>query len=127
LICSNSVYIFPFVNGSATISTNLSDGYGNVPQVLDSYTYEIELHDPGYKTNIPFWNALRHSNDWRLVYKTETTICEAPISAMWFPVANVQADIKSKIDIMVKSSFIVSDLLVPVAAPAGIFTECITC
>ncbi len=126
-ICSGQIYLFPYSNGTADQAEQLSDSYGNVPQQLDSYEYTLNLHEPEYANNIPFWNAIKNSNQWMVGYKTQTLIHLSSVAAMFFPKAPVSADIKAKIDINLMIKFIQSDLIVPQLAPVGIFNECIAC
>jgi len=128
-ICNGDVFVFPYANGTAEQAEQLSDGYGNVPQTLDSYEYTLNLHEPQYKNNIPFWNFVKRSNAYLVGYKTETLFHLSQVAAMFFPKAPVSADIKSKIDINIMIKFVQEDLIVPVSAGAAesIFTQCVDC
>ncbi len=126
-ICNQDVYVFPYANGTAEQAEQLSDGYGNVPQTLDSYEFTLNLHEPQYQNNIPFWNFVKRSNQFLVGYKTQTLIHLGSVAAMIFPKAPVSADVKSKIDINLMIKFVQEDLIVPVLAPAGIFDVCVDC
>lgn len=128
-ICAGTVFVFPYANGTAEQAEQLSDGYGNVPQTLDSYEYTLNVHEPQYKNNIPFWNFVKRSNAYKVGYKTETLFHRSDVAAMFFPKAPVSADIKSKIDINIMIKFVQEDLIVPVTAGNAerIFTQCVDC
>lgn len=126
-ICNGDVFVFPYSNGTAEMAEQLSDGYGNVPQTLDSYEFTLNLHEPQYKNNIPFWNAVKKSNQYLVGYKTQTLCHLSSVAAMFFPKAPVSGDIKSKIDINLVVKFVQEDLIVPTDAPVGIFDVCLDC
>lgn len=125
--CAGNVIIFPYTNGTVDQSELLSDGYGNVPQTLDSYEYSLNLHEPNYQNNIPFWNQVKRSNQYLVGYKTQTKICLSAVPAMIFPKAPVSGDIKAKVDINIMIKFIQEDLCVPVNAPPSTFEVCEDC
>ena len=124
---AGDVYVFPYSSGSVDQTELTSDGYGNVPTTLDSYEYNLNLHDPNYAANIPFYNAIKNSYEFKVGYKTETLFHLSSVGAMVFPKAPVSADIKAKIDINLVIKFIQDDLIVPTAGPAGIFDACADC
>ena len=128
-ICAGNVYVFPYANGTAEQSETLSDGYGSVPQTLDGYEYTLNLHEPQYKNNIPFWNFVKRSNQFLIGYKTQTLFHLSSFAGMIFPKAAVSADVKSKIDINITMKFVQADLIVPVSAGAAesIFDVCVDC
>jgi hypothetical protein len=126
-ICNQNVYVFPYINGSATQAEQLSDGYGNVPQTLDSYEYTLDVHEPKYTNNIAFWNYIKRSNSFLVGYKTQFSLHLSQVSAMFFPKAPVSADIKSKIDLNIIIKFVQSDLIQPVIDNSGVFNNCVDC
>ncbi len=125
--CAGNVIIFPYANGTVEQAELLSDGYGNVPQTLDSYEYTLNLHEPNYQENIPFWNDVKRSNQYLVGYKTQTKINLSSVAAMIFPKAPVSGDIKAKVDINIIIKFIQEDLIVPVTAPPSTFEVCEEC
>lgn len=126
-ICNGDVIPFPYCNGSLAMSEMLSDGYGNVPQTLDSYEFTLDVHEPQYKNNVAFWNAVKKSNQYLVGYKTQTLGHLSSVAAMIFPKAPVSADIKSKIDLNITIKFVQSDLVVPFTMPSGVMDTCDAC
>ena len=126
-ICSGDVIPFYQCNGSAAQAEQLSDGYSNVPQVLDSYEYTLDLHLPITKENIPFWNFVKKSNQYLVGFKSQTWLQLSSVAATFIPKVPIGADIKSKVDLALTVKFIQSDLCAMVAGPVSIFTECVDC
>jgi hypothetical protein len=126
-ICSGDVVVFPYTNGTADQAEQLSDGYGNVPQDVDSYEYTLNIHEPQYKNNVAFWNFMRKSNQHLVGYKTQTLCHLSTVAAKFIPKAPVSADLKIKIDLNIIIKFVQRDLIVPTTAPTGIFDQCIDC
>ncbi len=128
-ICNGDVFVFPFANGDVSIADNSSDGYGNLPTTLDSYTYTITTHEPQYKNNVPFWNFVKRSISYKVGYKTETLLHLSSVAAQFTPTAPVGKDVKSKIDMAIKIMFTQEDLIVPVSAGNAetIFNTCTDC
>lgn len=126
-ICNGDVIVFPFSNGQVTEDPTMSDGYGNTPQDIDSYTYTVEIHEPQYKNNVPFWNFIKKSNSYKFGYKTQNYLHLSDVAAKFIPTAPVGKDVKSKVDMAIKVLFTQSDLIVPTAAPSTIFDTCVDC
>lgn len=128
-ICAGNVYVFPFANGTVSEDTTMSDGYGNLPQTLDSYTYTVDIHEPQYKNNVPFWNFIKKGNSFLFGYKTQTMLHLSAVAAQFSPTAPVGKDVKSKIDMAIKVMFVQQDLITPVSAGAAesIFDTCVDC
>lgn len=126
-ICAGNVIPFPYCNGSVAQSELLSDGYGNVPQTLDSYEFTLDVHEPQYKNNVAFWNAAKKSNQFLVGYKTETLGHLSSVAAMIFPKAPVSADVKSKIDLNIIIKFVQADLIEPFVMPDGVLKVCEAC
>lgn len=123
-IANGDVIIFPYANGNVDQAELLSEGYGNVPQTVDSYEYTANVHEPNYTDNIPFWNAAKRSNQFLFGYCTQTKACLSSVAAMFVPKAPIAADIKSKVDVNVMVKFIQEDLIVPFEYPQAIFETC---
>jgi len=129
-ICAGEVFVFPYANGTADMAEQLSDGYGNVPQTLDSYEYTLNIHEPQYANNVSFWNFVKRSNQYLVGYKTQTLFHLSSVAAMIFPKAPVSADVKSKIDLNIMIKFVQEDLINPLNLPrinSGIFSTCVDC
>lgn len=126
-ICANDVYVFPFSNGSVAQDTNMSDGYGNLSQTLDSYTYTVDIHEPQYVNDVPFWNFIKNGISYLFGYKTQSQIHLSAVPAVFIPTAPVGKDVKSKIDMAIKVMFVQEDLVQPVDAPTLIFDTCVDC
>jgi hypothetical protein len=126
-ICNGDVYVFPYANGTIEQAELLSDGYGNVPQTLDSYEFTGNLHEPQYKNNIAFWNDVKRSNQFLFGYCTQTLGHLSEVPAMFFPKAPVSADVKSKIDLNIMVKFVQEDLIEPFVFPTSVFDVCVAC
>lgn len=128
-ICAGNVYVFPFANGTVAEDPTMSDGYGNLPQTLDSYTYTVDIHEPQYKNNVPFWNFIKKGNSFLFGYKTQTMFHLSAVAAQFSPTAPVGKDVKSKIDMAIKVMFVQQDLIQPVSAgnAEAIFDTCTDC
>lgn len=133
-ICNQDVIQFAFTNGSVSMTANTSIGYGNNPTSLDSYTYEVEFHDPilinngsGANGNVPFWDFIKNSSQWLIGWRTGSQIWLSSVSAQFTPTTPVNSDVKTKIDIDVKAMFVQSNMITPIAEPVGVFTSCLDC
>jgi len=129
LICNEGVFVFPFTNGTFTSDANTSDGYGNLPTTLDSYTMTLDIHEPQYQNNVPFWNFIKKGISYSVIYKTETMFHQSAVSAQFTPSAPVGKDVKSKIDMGVKIMWVQENLIQPIScgAAASIFQTCTDC
>lgn len=126
-VCSGDVVVFPYTNGTVAQAEQLSDGYGNVPQTLDSYEFTLDVHEPQYVNNVPFWNAVKKSNQYIVGYKTQNYLHQSSVAAMIFPKAPVANDPKSKIDLNIMIKFVQQDLIVPILDNSGQFGFCVDC
>lgn len=128
-ICNKNVFVFPFSNGDVSIDPTMTDGYGNLPQTLDSYTYTVNIHEPQYINNVPFWNFLKKGISYKFGYKTQTMLHLSAVAAQYTPTAPVGKDVKSKIDMAIKVMFVQTDLIQPIAAgnAESIFDTCVDC
>lgn len=126
-ICAQNVFVFPFANGEVTMDPTMSDGYGNTPQDIDSYSYTVNIHEPQYKNNVPFWNFIKRSNSFLFGYKTQNLLHLSSVAAKFVPTAPVGKDVKSKVDMAIKVLFTQENLIQPTSAPATIFDTCVDC
>lgn len=128
-ICAGNVFVFPFANGDVTPADNTTDGYGNLPVTLDSYTYTANIHEPQYKNNVPFWNFIKNGISYLFGFKTQTMFHLSSVPAQFTPMAVVGKDVKSKIDMAIKVMWVQTDVIQPVSAgnAASIFATCVDC
>jgi len=126
-ICNLDVYVFPYSNGTVVPSPTMTDGYGNVPQTLDSYDYTAELAEPQYANNVPFANFIKNSNQFLFGYCTQTQGHLSSVAAMYAPHPEVAKDVKSKIDMKYTVKWVQEDLIVPFTYPQEIFIVCQDC
>lgn len=128
-ICAGNVYVFPFTNGDVTPSGNETDGYGNLPTTLDSYTYTANVHEPQYKKNVPFWNFIKKGISYKFGYKTQSMLHLSSVPAQFTPLATVSKDVKSKIDMAIKVMWVQTDIVQPIDAgnASSIFDTCVDC
>ena len=113
---------------------NTSAGYGNTPTTLDSFTYNLEFHEPnlvwngsGLNGNVPFWNFVKNGASYLVGWKTQTQVWLSQVAAQFSPTTPIGADLKSKVDIDVKATFVQEDMITPLAAAAPIWTACVSC
>lgn len=126
-ICNGDVIVFPYTKGSLDVSENLTDGFGNVDQTLDSYTFTANIEEPNYADNCEFWNSIKRSNSYLFGYRTENKIHLSSVGATVVPKAPVADDIKSKVTWKVMIKFVQEDNPCPVDMPVGTFDRCIAC
>ena len=133
-ICAGNIYVFPFTNGTLSMDANTSTGYGATPTTLDSYTYNLEFHEPnliwngsGLNGNIPFWNFIKNSTTYLVGWKTQTQVWLSKAPAQFTPMTPIAVDVKSKIDIDVKATFVQQDLITPLPSAPPIWTVCVDC
>lgn len=128
-ICAGNVYVFPFTNGDVSMADNATDGYGNLPTTLDSYTFTANIHEPQYKNNVAFWNFIKNGISFLFGYKTQTMLHLSSVPAQFTPLIAVGKDVKSKIDIGVKVMWVQSDMVQPVSVgnASSIFATCNDC
>jgi hypothetical protein len=126
-ICSGDVIVFPYTKGSMDMAENLSDGFGNVDQTLDSYAFTANLMEPNYAANCDFWNAIKRSNNYMFGYRTETKVHLSAVAATVIPKAPIADDLKSKVVWTIIVKFIQEDIPCPVDMPVGTFDRCINC
>lgn len=135
-ICAGNIYVFPYTNGTFDMAANTSEGYGNTPTTLDSYTCTLTFHEPnlvwngsGLNGNVPFWNFIKNGASYLVGWKTQTQIWLSEVAAQFTPTTPIQTDIKTKIDIMVVATFVQEDMVTPLNATviAPIWTACVDC
>lgn len=128
-ICAQNVFVFPFTNGTVAMDPNMSDGFGNTPTALDSYTYTIDFKEPQYVKNVPFWNFVKSGNSYLVGYKTQTLLHLSLVPAQFTPMAPVAKDVKTRVNMTAKATFVQADLIQPIAAGAAeaIFETCTDC
>lgn len=123
-IASKSIYLFPYANGAVDIAEQLSDSYGNVPQQVDSYEFTANIHEPGYLQNMPFWNSIKRSRNYKLYYRTQTQIHASDVTVMIVPKTPIPGDIKAKVDVNIMFKWIQASMPVPQIMPTSIFDDC---
>lgn len=68
-----NVILIPAVHGSLPDpSETLGVGYGDTTETLLGFEYALQYFDPNYKGNCDFYNALKRSQTWRIMYKTSS-------------------------------------------------------
>ncbi len=128
-ICNENVFVFPFANGDVSMADNATDGYGNLPTTLDSYTFTSNIHEPQYKDDVPFWNFIKNGISYLYGYKTQTMLHLSSVPAQFTPLVTVGKDVKSKIDMGIKVMWVQADMVQPVSigGAALIFSTCVDC
>lgn len=123
-IVAGNVIIFPATSGSAAVDAKTSDGYGNTAETLDSYTFTLDVHEPNFKNNVPFWNAVKKSTTYLVGWVTSSQVQISSVAATFIPKTPTPAGITDKMDINLQIKFVQADLPVPFTKPVGTFDEC---
>lgn len=123
-VANGNVIIFPATSGSVAVDPKTSDGYGDTAEDLDSYTFTMDVHEPNFLKNVPFWNAVKRSKVWCVGWRTETQCQESAVACTFIPKTPTPAGITDKVDINLQIKFVQADLPVPFTAPAGVFDQC---
>lgn len=126
-ICNKNVYVFPYTHGSLEMAEQLSQGFGNVAQDVDSYEFTLNAMEPNYVDNCNFWNDMKRSHQWRVGYRTQSKVHLSDVAALILPKAPIADDLKSKVIWNITFKFIQENIPCPVDMPVGVFEQCIAC
>lgn len=104
-IQNGDVVLIPAVHGSLPAPTEqLGTGYGDTVETLLGFEYALQYFDPNYAENCDFYNALKRSQDYRFMYKTETMGHITDKTVTVIPKNPVEDDLNSEVvwDVTVK-------------------------
>ncbi len=126
-ICNEDVIVFPYTRGSLEIAEQLSAGFGDTLEDLDSYEFTLNVFEPNFADNCGFWNTIKNSKKYKVGYRTETKVYVSDNTALIVPKAPIAEDLKAKViwNIMIK--FTQENIPCPVDMPVGVFDKCIAC
>lgn len=122
-IANRDVIVIPAVNGSFDGGAEVEGpGYGNQATRLIGFDFTLNYKDPNYADNAPFYNAIKRSKNYRVVYRTATKIHESTNTVSVIPKAPITEDITSDVvwDVTVKWQD--TDIPAPNDTPDDIFT-----
>lgn len=123
-INARNVFIFPRVKGTFTMSPNTSDSYGDIDTQLDTYTNTLELMDPNFRANQPFWNAIKNSYQYVPIWGTQNLLYQSAVPANIVPTFKVDDNDKSIVVWGIHMTMVQADLPTITTLPAGTFTRC---
>lgn len=96
-IASRNIYLFPYVRGSMEVAPFEQPGFGDEPTTIDSYDFTVNTFHPDYKATWSFWNSIKKSKNFKLVYKTQTQVHETDVAVQINPMAPIAEDKKQAI------------------------------
>ena len=121
-ILAKKIILIPEVNGSFDGGSEVeTPGYGDQQTKLVGYNFQLTYNDPNYKLNADFYNALKLSRNYRLVYRTETQVHLTQNTVQAIPKNPVAEDLTSEVGWNVLVKWSEGVLPIPYDMPAGIF------
>jgi hypothetical protein len=126
-ICANNVYVFPYTYGTLDMAEITSNGFGNVPEDIDSYNFTLNASEPNYEGNCSFWNKIKRSHNYQVGYRTENNVHLSTGAALILPKAPISQPLTSKVIWMIQFKFVQQDIPCPLGLPPGTFDRCISC
>jgi hypothetical protein len=124
-ITNKDIYVFPYTKGSVEVAENMVSGFGDLEEMLDSYTYTLNIEDPNYAANYPFYNAIKNSKKFKVFWRTETQIHISDVAVTIVPKNPVSDDKKANVTWQVMVKFTQDNIVEPVDMPSGVFEQCI--
>jgi hypothetical protein len=124
-ITNKKVIIIPEVSGTYDGGSPVyGPGYGDEVERLIGYNYTLNFKDPNYKANAAFYNALKNSKGYAIVYRTESQIHISSKTVKVTPKNPVTDDITSEVVWDNECKWTQADLMAPVDTPVGVFDQC---
>jgi hypothetical protein len=115
------------VNGTVSdVSTEQLPGFGDVEFENGSTSWTAAIKDPNVIENTDFYNALKLSSEWVLVYKTSSQIWDTGEISNISVKPVVSENLKDVVYYEVSFKWVNDDLPTPYAIPYGIFDRCFT-
>ena len=97
-IQNEDVILIPRVHGSLADPTETTgSGYGDATETLLGFEYVLNFFDPNYKENCDFYNAIKRSQTYRLMYKSSTQGHITDVSVTVIPKPPIEDDLNSEV------------------------------
>jgi hypothetical protein len=123
-IQNGDVILIPAVHGSLPEpSEKLGTGYGKATETLLGFEYALQYFDPNYAENCDFYNALKRSQGYKLMYKTETLGHLTDVTVTVIPKQPVEDDLNAEVVWVVTVKWKDSDHPCPFVFPESVL-EC---
>jgi hypothetical protein len=103
-------------------------GFGDDATMNGNTTHTAEVMDANYKNNCDFWNAIKNSSEYSLVYRTSSLVhfvSSTGATVTITPNNPVADDINSVVGWKAKLKWTNADSPCSFSVPTGIFTNCI--
>lgn len=124
-IAAKDVIVIPKVRGTFDGGSETEGpGYGDQETKLLGYNFVLTYQDPNYKQNASFYNALKRSSNYYLVYRTETQVHSSDVAVQVIPKNPVTEPTTDEVTWAVTVKWSNSDVPTPHDEPAGIFSQC---
>lgn len=97
-IQNGDVILIPAVHGSLPDpSEQLGVGYGDATETLLGFEYALQYFDPNYKENCDFYNALKRSQGYKVMYKSQTQGHITDVTVTVIPKPPIEDDLNSEV------------------------------
>lgn len=106
-------------------TTSELPGFGDNATSNGNTTHILTYRDPNYADNCDFYNAIRSSSEYYLVYRTENYIHFTGAAVTLAPKNPVQDDVNSYVVWEVQAKWVDGDSPCPVTGPATFFDSCV--
>lgn len=123
-IQNKDIYIFPHTKGSLEVEEQVSEGFGDTLETVDSYFFTLNIMDPNYKGNFGFWNSVQGSKGWKVGYRTESYVHISEKSATIIAKAPVEEGKQSRVMWNIITKWEQDGPVEPFALPEGVFEAC---
>lgn len=122
---AGDIHVVPFTRGTVEVAENMTEGFGDLDETLDGFTFTLTYTDPNYKGMFPFYNTIKNSQRFYVVYRTESLIHKSAVEVVIVPKAPVAAGKKTAVRWEVVVKWSQDDLIEPQTMPSGVFDRCI--
>jgi|694.fasta_scaffold57814_3 hypothetical protein len=101
---------------------NMGQGYGDVEEKLNSYTFTLTYMDPTYIGNQPFYNEIKRSLNWYVAFRSETVLAISDEPCVIVPQNPIANDLKVERVWNVQVKWTSENFPDEVITPDGLFT-----
>lgn len=104
-VASGEIFEYPATQGEFDGgSPNMGQGYGDVEEKLNSYTFNLTFKDPDYVGNRDHYNSLKKSNQFYVAFRSETVLAISDEPVTIVPANPIANDLKTERtwDVLVK-------------------------
>jgi hypothetical protein len=126
-ICNNNVFVFNKTRGTVDMAENVEQGFGDMEEMLQSYTYTLNIMEESYPNNCAFWNTIKNSLIFNVGWRTQNNVYVSKAIATIIPKAPVPDDLKQRINWNIMVKFTQQDIACALGMPVGTFDKCINC